>query len=120
MEIGGNFDRERLLSEVIEPLKNGETVKYRPYVCYKGGFDDVTYVTPERINIVEGSYSMHPALGNYADIKIFVSVPPDEQILRLKKRDPAFIDRFINEWIPKEMAYFEAFDVKKHSDIIVE
>ncbi len=119
-EIGGNFDRERFLTEVVEPLKRGGTVNYRPYVCYKGEFGDVIPMPPERINIIEGSYSMHPGLQNYADLKIFVTVSPEEQLLRLKKRDPMLIHRFVNEWIPKENAYFEAFLINDCADMTIE
>lgn len=119
-EIGGNFDYERLTAEVIEPLRKNEAVLYRPYVCYKGEFGKENLMSHERINIVEGSYSMHPVLGDYADLKIFVSVASEEQYKRLKRRNPEFIDRFVNLWIPKENAYFEAFSIKDRADITVE
>ena len=119
-EIGGNFDYERLLYEVISPLKEGETVNYRPYVCYKGEFGEWISSPPERLNIVEGSYSTHPVLGDYADVRIFVTVSPKEQIRRIEDRDPVLLSRFINEWIPKETAYFEKFGIKDRCDIIFE
>ena len=119
-EVGGNFDRERFLSEIIRPLKEEKNVRYRPYVCYKGGFGEEISSPAERVNIIEGSYSMHTGLGEYADLKIFVSISPEDQIERLRRRDPMLIDRFINEWIPKENAYFEAFDVKERCDLTIE
>ena len=120
LEIGGNFDYERFTAEVIEPLKKRETVLYRPYICYKGEFGREIPMRCERVNIIEGSYSTHPRLGDYADLKIFVTVSSQEQYERLEKRNPLLIDRFVNQWIPKENAYFEMFSIKDRADITVE
>ena len=32
-EVGGNIDRERFLQEVLGPLRNGQTIRYRKFNC---------------------------------------------------------------------------------------
>ena len=44
-----------------------------------------------------------------------LEISRDEQLLRLKKRDPSKLDRFINEWLPMEEKYFETYRIKEKS-----
>ena len=78
-------------------------------------------MTPKNLNIIEGSYSMHPQLAGYYDFKIFLSVDGNEQLKRLYKREPEFLqDKFKNVWIPMENRYFEAFKIRDICDMIFE
>ena len=115
---GGNLDRERLLSEVLTPLSAGRTAVYRPYLCSSGAFGEEIAVSPVKILIVEGSYSCHPELAEYYDIRVFLDTPPDLQWERVLKREgceraAAFRDR----WIPLEEKYFCALDPASNANI---
>lgn len=61
-EPGGNVDRERFETEVLAPLAAGQAAQYRPWDCHTGDFAVAYAVEPAQLTIVEGSYSMHPAL----------------------------------------------------------
>ena len=118
-ETGGNVDYERFFEEVIKPLKDNKKGKYRPYDCTTGEVAEGTFFESRRLNIIEGSYSRHPYFKEVYDIKIFMETQPDEQIRRIKKRNgEVMLSRFLNEWIPKENAYFDAFSIKKESLVI--
>ena len=68
-------------------------------------------MTPTALTVVEGSYSMHPALGRYYDLAVWVDIDPQTQRARIEARNsPAFAARFFTEWIPLEQAYFAAAD----------
>ena len=67
------------------------------------------YLKINIINIVEGSYCLHPYFGKYYDICIFMKINEKKQIERLTKREPIMINDFINKWIPLEKKYHEAF-----------
>ena len=82
-------------------------------------FDDEIKVINNKLLIIEGTYSMHPKFINYYDFKIFVTLDEKLQIERLKNRNPLLLDRFINEWIPKEEAYFDKFDTLKSADKVI-
>ncbi len=72
----------------------------------------------QKLNIVEGVYSLHPHLFQYYDYKIFLSVDSNIQIERIKKRNSEkTLQRFINEWIPKEEEYFNYFKTQERCDI---
>lgn len=118
-EIGGNVDRERFLEEVLIPLSNHQVVDYQPFNCRKQALEKVYHIPYKHINIIEGSYSMHPDLFDYYDITIFLSIPSDLQIQRLKIRNPDKLERFIHEWIPKEKSYFNEFAIKEKAQFII-
>ena len=113
-ETGGNVDYERFKSEVIKPVERGEKVEV--YTCIHPDFT-LKYketIKPERLNIIEGSYSCHPYFGAAYDIRIFVEISYDLQLGRIYKRNgEAMFERFKNEWIPKENEYFEKMQIKE-------
>ncbi len=106
-EAGGNVDRERFLEEILEPLRRGVPFSYRPYDCQMQSLGDEIEVTPKQINIVEGSYALHPSLVPYYDLRILLDISPKTQKERLQKRDPAALSMFLERWIPLENAYFK-------------
>ena len=115
---GGNLDRERLLSEVLLPISRGEAAQYRPFRCHSGVFDDPVSVSNNGVILFEGSYSCHPELEKFYDLKIFLTVSPDEQLKRLEIRNPERLDAFKSRWIPLEEKYFSHFDIQSTCDIV--
>lgn len=118
-EIGGNVDYERFLNTVLLPLQKQEVVQYQPFSCALSCLMKIKDIPWKRLNIIEGTYSHHPYFGAYSQINIFLDITPEEQIRRIKKRNPKQYIRYIEEWIPKENAYFKKFDIKNISDIVV-
>ena len=119
-EPGGNVDYERFLVEVLTPLKSGQTFFYRPFDCRSGDYGDEVAISPRRLNIIEGSYSQHPALVDAYHIKVFLTVPEGEQLRRIRARDGAELaKRFKAEWIPMEKRYFAHFEIESQCDFVV-
>ena len=119
-EPGGNVDRERFEEEVLAPLVAGNIVQYRPWDCHTGDFAASRNVEPARLTIVEGSYSMHPALRGYYDLMICLTIDSGEQLRRLEARNPRMLQRFIDEWIPLENRYFASTETRTAADMIVD
>ena len=114
MSQGGNIHYERMKEEVIDKIKEGkinDVIKYKPFNYIIQDFGEEIYLKMNIINIVEGSYCLHPYFGKYYDICIF------KQIERLTKREPIMINDFINKWIPLEKKYHEAFKLYDKCDI---
>lgn len=115
---GGNVDYERFLQEALLPLREGAAFSYRPYDCHKQALTDPVFVTSQPINIVEGSYSCHPALWKHYDLTIFLTVDPDEQLRRILARNgDACAIRFQEKWIPLEERYFQEWDIPARCDL---
>ncbi|MBQ8842652.1 MAG: uridine kinase [Ruminiclostridium sp.] len=119
-EVGGNIDYERFKEEVTASLEKGVDFYYTPYDCGRGSLGEKILVKMERVIIVEGSYSLHPCFGKYYDFSVFLTAEKTIIHNRLRKRNERLFSRFINEWIPKENAYFEAFWVAKKADVIID
>ncbi len=119
-EPGGNVDRERFEAEVLKPLAAGKAVRYRPWDCHTGDFATSRSVEPAALTVVEGSYSMHPALRGYYDLTMCLIVDPSERLRRLEARNPRMLQRFIDEWIPFENRYFESTNTQGSADLLVD
>lgn len=116
---GGNVDYERFLSQVLQPLARGEEFIYDIYNCQTGSLTPKG-VSPAPLYIVEGAYSLHPALRDFYDIKVFLDIDEEIQAGRIRRRNGEMAERFFKEWIPLENHYFENCDVRECSDFLLE
>ncbi len=113
-EVGGNVDYERFQEEVLNPLDEGAEFSYGVFDCGQQCISRWIHVKPAKVNIIEGSYCMHPYFGDKADIKLFLSVDKEEQMKRISGRNTKQqVKRFVEEWIPKENRYFEKYNISK-------
>ena len=77
-------------------------------------------LTPNKVRIVEGSYAHHPALGDYADLKVFSTVEEGEQMARILRRNgERMAEMFRTRWIPMEEKYFSHCGIRDQADIIL-
>lgn len=117
-EVGGNVDYERFYQEIVANLNNRNRFFYRKYDCCTQTLGDFIHVAPQPLIIIEGSYSHHPYFGNAYDLRVFLDISPEEQKRRILLRNGEFmLERFISEWIPKENAYFQKFEIKNAATI---
>lgn len=132
--MGGNVHYERFAEEVLPNLRKPEAFTYRKFDCSKMQLGDICKVQGidgqengmeqphprHRLRIVEGAYSMHPVLGEYADIKVFADIDEKEQLARILHRDgEEKLSKFQERWIPMEEKYFEKFQIRDSADIVV-
>ena len=118
---GENVDHERFREEVLEPLAAGKMVTYRPWSCQTGALGEPITLTPSPVVLVEGSYSCHPALWDYYDRRVFLTVDRSEQLRRIEARDGlSKLQEFREKWIPLEERYFSAFHVEERCDYRLE
>jgi len=120
-ETGGFVDYERFYQEVILGLNSRKPFCYRIFDCRQMALGEVVRVEPKQLNIIEGSYSMHPTLAASYDLKIFVHVSAMEQERRIFKRNgKEMLKRFLFEWIPRENRYFEEMRIREQCHLVFE
>ena len=118
---GENVDHQRFLQEVLRPVRRGEEVIFRPYVCARQTLGEAVRVPPDRLAVVEGSYACHPALWDYYDLRVFLSVEPEEQMRRIAERSgPEKAEQFRRRWIPLEEKYFAAYSLAERCDLRID
>lgn len=117
---GGNTDYERFLKEVLQNLER-QAFCCRTYNCVKDSLGPPVRVTRRPVNVIEGVYSLHPALCHAYDLRVFMAISKPRQRQRLLRRSgPALYRRFAEEWIPQEERYFEAFFVREGCHLVYE
>lgn len=117
-EPGGNVHYERFAEEVLPHLCRAETFRYRIFDCSRMDYAGERVIRAHPLRIVEGSYAHHRAFGAYADLRIFLSVEPQEQLHRITLRNGAeMAAMFCERWIPMEERYIAAFDVERTADL---
>ena len=117
---GGNVHHERFAQEVLPHLQSGQAFQYRKFDCTIMDYNGMAEIVAHPWRIVEGVYSLHPALGDYATIRIFIDVTPEVQEARIKARNsPQMVENYLTKWIPMEEAYFGAYKVQEGADIVL-
>ena len=117
-----NSDVGRVRSEVLAPLYRGEDAVYRPYVHHP----TPAFLPPVRIArdcpavIVEGAYSLHPALFDLYDLRVLMCVCAQTQRERILARNgQTLLTRFLSEWIPLENRHIAARELEKRCDAVI-
>lgn len=77
-EPGGNVDYERVRKEVIIPLSRGQAFSYQPFDCKSMELTREIKIKPASLAVVEGSYSCHPVLWDFYDLRIFLDIGAEE------------------------------------------
>lgn len=118
---GGNIDHERLLEEVLLPLRRGEPPVYRPFDCRTLRLRGPIPFAPSPVVLLEGSYACHPVLWDCCDIHIFLSIDPARQLERVTAREgEERVQVFRERWIPLEEKYFSAYEVERRCEFRLE
>lgn len=117
---GANIDFIRLRNEVLQPLLRGETALYNAYSCAVGAFLPSKPFAAAPLTILEGSYSLHPALQTDFAVRVFVTCPPDVQAVRLRAREGIRYANFVQRWIPLEEGYFAAHDPAARCNFVLD
>ena len=114
---GGHIHWERLLSEVIHPLRRGRAAVYRPYDCHTDRFLEEITLAPMFATLVEGAYSCLPELWALYDIRIFLTIDPEHQLQRIEARSgKEGLAAFREIWIPREEDYFQTYQIPAHCE----
>ena len=117
---GGNVDYERFAEEVVPALGSGEDFSYRIFDCSRMDFGGEQFIPAAPVRIVEGSYAHHPALGDYAQLKVFSSVDAEAQMTRILHRNgERMAEMFRTRWIPMEEMYFSHFGIRDKADLVL-
>lgn len=120
-EPGGNVHYERFKEEVLKPLSDNRAVIYRPYICGQWRYDKPRKVGLKKLNIIEGSYCLHPQLRDLYNLSIFLEIEQNEQLQRILQRNgKEKLQDFIDKWIPLENLYFNTLKIKSICDVIID
>jgi uridine kinase len=121
--IGSNFDWQRLLKQVLEPLKTKNTIQYRAFNWNTNELDDWKIIQKQKFFIIEGVTSGRYELRQYVDFIIFIDTPYENRLLRGIERDGIEAkDKWINDWMPREQRYVESklHKPKENANLVID
>ena len=101
-------------------VRQGQLVSFRRFDCHSLTLLPPVAVAPSPLAVVEGSYSLHPALQTDFAVRVFVTCPPDVQAARLRAREGIRYANFVQRWIPLEEGYFAAHDPAARCNFVLD
>jgi uridine kinase len=110
-EVGGNIDYERFEEQVIHSILNQKDIDYHAYNCQSKTMTLKTISHHQSLIIIEGAYALRPDFRKHYDLTYLLMIEANEQVKRLKKRNPDMIQSFMNQWIPMENTYIDHMDL---------
>jgi len=119
-EPGGNLHYERFIDEVLLALRTQGSFNYQAFNCDLMTLGNLRNLPSAQLSIVEGAYALHPKLGSYYNLSLFLSCPLEIQLARVKIRNPNKLEEFQTHWIPLEEVYFQAFGIAELVDFTIQ
>lgn len=121
----GGVDRQRVLDQVILPLKSGREAKYQRFDWKTQKLEEWHTIVPGGIVIIEGVLVLHDSLAKYYDIKIWLECPPAVGFARGVKRDKEEygVDttrNWLEEWMPEEKQLIAEQNPQQKADIVIQ
>jgi uridine kinase len=118
---GANFDRGRLVTEVLEPLASGRAGHYQRYDWDEDRLAEWHDVPVGAMVIVEGVYSTSELLRGYFDYTIWVDCPSEVRLQRGIERDGEPMRAvWVEEWMPAEDCYVAADRPDAWADLVLD
>lgn len=118
------FDWDDLLAEhVLEPVRAGRPVSYRPRAWDERGREGAVEVPAgTRVLLVEGTGVLRPSLAHLVDASLYVQGDLDEQDRRLAERDGDDDETraFIDEWLSVEVPLLAQWQPWRRADVVVD
>lgn len=109
------LDCERLHRVILEPVRRGIPFFFRP-----NGKEPMEAVAPKRLNVIEGTYSLHPDIRDAYDLKIVLRTDLALKQQFIKRLEPDMQIRFAAQMMPAEARYFTFTAWEKQCDYILE
>ncbi|MFE6356574.1 uridine kinase [Streptomyces rochei] len=109
----------RLLTQVIEPLRRGDTAHYTPYDWRARDFSAPRPLPPAPVVLIEGVGAGREALRPYLAGLLWMELPPAQAWERGRARDGAEQRTFWDGWIPAERRHFAADPSRPFAHLLV-
>lgn len=118
-------DRERILEQVIKPLKENKSTKYQVYDWKNKTLAEWIEVKPGGIVFIEGVSMLHDDFNDYWDLRIWIDYPQEEGIKRGIERDKKeygvdSTNEWVNIWKPQETEYVKTQKPQQKADFVID
>lgn len=116
---GADFDRARLVREVLEPLRQGRGAVYHRYDWNTDAIEEATVSITRPIVVVEGVYALSAPLAPFYDFTIWVECSRETRLARGLARDgEGARSRWVDDWMLGEDQYMESERPSRRATIV--
>lgn len=118
---GANYDRERLVAEVLEPLASGRAGRYQRYDWDQDQLAEWHDVPEDAVVLVEGVYSTSQLLRKHFGYTIWVDCPYQVRLRRGLERDGEKMRAmWVEHWMPAEDRYVADERPDAHANLVLD
>jgi len=119
----GGVDRERLLREVLRPLRAGRTANYQRFDWKSKRLDNWITIEPRGVVLVEGVSTLHETLNQDYDFRVWIECPWEvgfeRGLLRDREAGGDTEREWLEAWIPEETDYISAKAPREKADYVL-
>lgn len=112
-----DYDLNRVVNEVLIPLKNGDKAIFYLYDWDSDSFKTKTLIELPAVLIIEGVNSCDELLKDYLDFTIFLNLDKQTRNQRVLKRGD-FTQKEFETWSETEDEIFKKRDIENYYDLI--
>lgn len=109
----------RLLPQVIEPLRRGETAHYRPYDWRAHAFGPARALSAAPVVVIEGVGAGRRSLRPHLARLLWMELPHEEAWRRGRLRDGPEQRDFWHRWVAEEREHFTKDPSRPFADLLV-
>lgn len=115
-------ERTRIRSEVLEPYRRGDVVRFQPYDWNAGGLGPVVELPGTEVLLVDAIGILHPDLDGCFDLSVWVDVPLERAGERGRQRDRDsghdHDSLWTDVWIPNDRDFVARFEPRAKADVL--
>jgi uridine kinase len=116
--VAADYDRERLASEVLVPLRARQTARYRRYDWDGDALAPAETLVAGPLVVIEGVYATSAPLRGFYDVTLWVDCPRELRLERGLARDgPAARERWL-DWMAGEDLYVARENPRQHATFV--
>lgn len=108
---------DRVLADIIEPLKAGLPLTFRTWNWASSGWNHPTTVAVPMHLILEGVGACARSLREQATISVYVDIDDERGIERVNERDGLVSEPHMALWLKDQRAYFAADNTSSECDL---
>ncbi len=106
--------------DVVAPLRDGRTGRYRRYDWHRGAFAEERLVAPVDLLVVEGVGAGNAAYADAITCLVWVETPTDVRTARGLARDGVDVREHWAAWQAQEAAMLAEHRVRERADVVVD
>ncbi|QFQ95916.1 hypothetical protein F9278_06660 [Streptomyces phaeolivaceus] len=110
---------DRLLDQVIEPLRSGRSARYAPYDWRERGFGPARVLPSAPVIVVEGVGAGRRALRPYLARLVWMELPEERAWARGRARDGEEQSEFWAGWVRAERRHFAEDPSRPFADLLI-